>query len=122
MTPADKLDRALRKKRLKANLAWLSVVVVLSILFAFVYYDVAEEQNTVYGVTESFGARQSKFVPRQFWVARLESGVLVRIYNIENYRFVKGQKLEIFEIKSENGLVNYRLAKVLSEVHNKSQQ
>ncbi len=119
MTPSDKLNKALREKRLKANLTWLLIIAILGLLLTLGVLNVPKEKNLVYGVTVSLGQHQSKYDRNPFWVTRLENGAMVRVYKIDNFRFVRDQKLELFEIKSENGITRYRLSKILDKQHNK---
>jgi hypothetical protein len=119
MTPSDKLNKALRRRRLKANLTWLLTIAILALLLTLGILNVPKEKNLVYGVTVSLGQHQSKYDRNPFWVTRLETGALVRVYNIANFRFVKDQKLELLQIKSENGITKYRLSKILEKSHDK---
>jgi hypothetical protein len=122
MTPSDKLNKVLRNKMLKANLTWGLIFAILVLLSTLGILNTPKEKNSVYGVTVSLGQHQSKYDSNPFWVTRLENGALVRVYNIDNFRFVKGQKLELLEIKSENGITRYRLSKILDKQHNKNLQ
>jgi len=112
MKPTSKLDRAIRIQQFKDYLKWLPILALFGAIYFFLYFDKPVETKVVFGTTVSLGVQESKFDRARFWIVKLDSDSLVRVYWIGNSYFKAGQRVELKEILTENGYTKYRLIRI----------